>query len=79
MKAQIVSFRCVLRNKFGKIISSTYNQEVITCEPAKGMLQGLAQGLQDLKKGETRRITLPAAEAYGFYDPSLLLEWSRDD
>ena len=79
MKAQIVSFRCVLRNKFGKIISSTYNQEVITCGPAKGLLSGLADGLRDLKKGETRKITLSASEAYGFYDPALLLEWSHED
>ena len=78
MKAQIVSFHCVLTNQLGKIISSTFNQDVIT-EPdgQADFLKGLAAGLQGLKKGEKRRICLPAAEAYGFYNPSLVMEVPR--
>src|SRR5689334_1508403 len=61
VKARIVSFHCVLRNKLGQIISSTYNQDVITCDAAKDSpLRPLAQALQDLRKGQKRRVSLPA-------------------
>ena len=78
---QIVSFHCVLKNKLGKVISSTFNQDVIT-EPLEGSaekdhLRGLVDGLKNLKKGEKRQIMLTASEAYGFYDPSLVIEVSR--
>lgn len=70
MKAQIVSFHCVVKDRMGKVISSTYNHDVLTSDdgPA-GRLKGLAEGLVDLKKGEKRRIIVPAKDAYGFYDP----------
>lgn len=34
---------------------------------------GLSKGLQNLKKGEKRNISLSAAEAYGFYDPNKVI------
>lgn len=80
MKAQIVSFHCVLKDKMGKVIGSTFNHEVLTLPPGPGeLLEGLSKGLQNLKKGERRRICLSADEAYGFYDPSLTMEVSRRD
>lgn len=81
MKAQIVSFHCVLKTKLGKVISSTFNQDVITRDghqPAD-LLKGLVLGLQDLKIGERRQISLSAADAYGFYDPAQVLKKSRDE
>lgn len=78
MKAQVVSFHCVLKDITGRLISSTFNQEVIThTEGPQQMLRGLAQGLQDLKKGEKRRVVLRAAQAYGYYDPQLVIEIPR--
>ena len=78
MKAQVVSFHCVLTDKVGKIISSTFNQDVMTYTLEEGAcLQGLSEGLQNLKIGEKRRITLSASQAYGFYDLSLVIELSR--
>ena len=78
MKAQIVSFHCVLTDKIGKILSSTFNQNVITYVKDKGeLLQGLAEGLQNLQRGEKRQIILSAAQAYGFYDPNLVVEVLR--
>jgi FKBP-type peptidyl-prolyl cis-trans isomerase SlyD len=80
-KAQIVSFHCVLKDKIGNIISSTFNHDVITRledhDGSEDFLKGLAEGLQDLKKGERRRIFLPADQAYGFYDPRLVVELPR--
>jgi FKBP-type peptidyl-prolyl cis-trans isomerase SlyD len=78
MKAQIVSFHCILRDRTGRIVSSTFNQDVIThVDGGAGMLRGLADGLRDLHKGEKRQIFLRAEQAYGFYDPDLLMEVSR--
>jgi len=79
VKAQIVSFHCVLRNKIGNVISSTFNQDVITHIHGQGeFMKGLAEGLEGLKKGEKRQIFLTAPEAYGFYDPGLVITVSRN-
>jgi FKBP-type peptidyl-prolyl cis-trans isomerase SlyD len=81
MRAQIISFRCELRNRTGDLISSTVNREVLTHaegdEPA--MLPALVEGLRDLREGERRRILLTADRAYGFYDPKLVTECPRSD
>lgn len=80
MKAQIVSFHCVLKNPAGQVLSSTFNRDVITWmegAAAQGQLQGLVDGLQGLREGERRSIFLPAGQAYGFYDPALVLEIPR--
>jgi FKBP-type peptidyl-prolyl cis-trans isomerase SlyD len=78
MKAQIVSFHCVLKDRIGKIISSTFNHDVITyIQGQNDQLQGLVEGLQNLKKGEKRKISVAAQKAYGFYDPELVVEFAR--
>lgn len=78
---QIVSFHCVLKDKLGKVISSTFNRDVLTSPvlSAEDKLPGLSKGLQNLKTGERREIVLSAGEAYGFYDTSKVLELSRED
>jgi len=38
----------------GKVISSTFNQDVITIDGQSEFLKGLTQGLQNLKKGKTQ-------------------------
>lgn len=79
MKAQVVSFHCVLKDITGRLISSTFNQDVITHTDGaqQQILHGLAQGLQNLKKGEKRRVVLSAEQAYGYYDPRLVIEIPR--
>ena len=81
MKAQIVSFHCILKNNLGKIISSTFNSNVITYleNQESAVLMGLIEGLQDLKKGEKRKIHLTAQKAYGFYDPKKIITRSLED
>ncbi len=74
MGIQVISFNCVLKNKIGKVISFTYNRDVLTSiDGATPMLAGLALGLQNLTKGEKRNINLSAQEAYGFYEPSKVI------
>lgn len=78
MKTQIISFNCLLKNLTGQIISSTYNHDVLTSvDDDKAMLLGLAKGLQNIKKGEKRIISLSAKDAYGFYDPKKVILYPR--
>jgi FKBP-type peptidyl-prolyl cis-trans isomerase SlyD len=76
MQAQIISFHCILTDKVGKVISSTFNKDVIT-QGQSGFLKGLSEGLQNLQEGEKRRISLSASDAYGFYYPELVMEVLR--
>jgi FKBP-type peptidyl-prolyl cis-trans isomerase SlyD len=78
MSIQVISFNCILKNKAGQIISSTFNREVITASMVPcDVLKGLAKGLQNLKKGEKRSIVLTAEEAYGFYEPTKVILYPR--
>lgn len=79
MRAQIISFNCVLKNKVGRLISSTYNREVLTISDVApvGTLSGLNKNLQDLKKGEKRIINVLAVDAYGLYDPRKVILFPR--
>lgn len=74
MGAQIICFNCVLKDKYGTLISSSVNRNVLTSLPGEGgLLSGLAKGLQHLTKGEKRSIALSAEQAYGFYDPKKVI------
>lgn len=78
MSTQIISFNCILKNKAGKIISSTFNREVLnSCEGNSAILAGLAKGLQNITKGEKRLISLSAEEAYGLYEPKKVILFAR--
>lgn len=80
MDEQIVSFHCILKDRLGRVISSSFNQNVSTgTGDAEGFLPGLARGMRNLKKGERRRILLSAEEAYGFYDPAKVVEVAIED
>lgn len=73
MKSQIVSFHCVMKNVLGRVLSTSFNRDVIT-QLAHGEameVPGLPAGLKDVRAGERRHITVKAADAYGLYDPSL--------
>jgi FKBP-type peptidyl-prolyl cis-trans isomerase SlyD len=80
MKAQIVSFHCILKNKTGHVISSTFNQDVLTQTPDPAApLPLLAKGLENLTPGERRKISLTADQAYGFYDLTKVITKTNDD
>lgn len=74
MNPQVISFNCLLKNRAGLVISSTYNRDVLTMPSVNDIhLLGLAKGMENLKKGEKRKISISAAEAYGFYDPKKII------
>lgn len=85
MKAQVVSFHCVMKDSLGRIISSSFNQDVITELPSSQTettdqnLRGLIQALRDVRTGEKKKISVSAREAYGLYDPKLLIVLKRSD
>ncbi len=80
MAIQVVSFHCVLKNKLGRVISSTFNQNVMTDGPRDAeTLTALVEALQDLEKGEKRSISLSAEQAYGFYNPKLVITCPLED
>jgi FKBP-type peptidyl-prolyl cis-trans isomerase 2 len=48
------------------VFDSSIDREPLTAELGKGMLiPGFEQGLQGMKSGDKKTITIPAAEAYG--------------
>lgn len=79
MRPQIISFNCTLKNAAGRLISKTYNREVltVTAPDQEGMLSGLNKNLQNLTKGERRQFKVPAHEAYGLYDPKKVILFPR--
>ena len=79
MTNQIVSFHCILKDRLGHVISSSFNQNVSTGQDPSGQLRGFTRGMQDLKKGERRSIFVGAEEGYGFYDLAKIVEVSRDE
>jgi FKBP-type peptidyl-prolyl cis-trans isomerase SlyD len=75
MKTQVISFHCTLRNQLGSVLSSTWNHDVLTGPSPDGdLVRGLAEHLEGLQMGERRRIALSAEQAYGLYDPALVVE-----
>lgn len=80
MGVQIISYRCHLKNRLGRTISSTIVRDVLLDPDAPDApLKALSEGLRDIKKGETRQISIPAHEAYGLYDPKLVMTRFLDE
>ncbi len=78
MDVQVISFNCLLKNKAGQLISSTFNRDVLNAtEGNNTVLYGLARGLQNISKGERRSISLCAEEAYGLYEPNKVILYPR--
>jgi len=80
MSIQIISYRCNLKNRMGHTISSSVVRDVLLDpEGAQAPLKALSAGLRGIKKGEVRKISLHAHEAYGLYDPKLVLTRLLDE
>ena len=79
MSVQVISFNCLLKNKAGQLISTTFNRDVLNVVDFEQTthLNFLAKGLQNLTQGERRSISLKAEEAYGLYDPKKVILFPR--
>lgn len=80
MSAQVISFKCILKNQAGQLISSTYNRNVLTFSEVNStdVLVGLNKKLQNLIVGEKRIIKVSAEEAYGLYDPEKIILYPKN-
>jgi len=80
MGIQIISYSCHLKNRMGRMISSTIVRDAVLDPDNNQMpLKALSEGLRDIKKGESREIFLRANDAYGFYDPKLVITRSIEE
>lgn len=79
MSIQVITFNCILKNKTGKLISSTYNKDVLNAleDTTSSNLRGLVSGLQNVSSGEKRTLFIKAEDAYGLYDPKKIILYPR--
>lgn len=74
MKTQLISFNCILKDRFGKILGRSSFQDVLTANQDESpQLKVLTEALSEMQQGEHRKLFVPAKEAYGFYDPDLVI------
>ena len=79
-RPQIISFHCIVKNKLGQVLSTSFNQDVVNQKNIiQDRLPGLVDGLQSVHAGEKRSVLVPAHSAYGSYDPRLVVELRRAD
>lgn len=67
---RVVSFHYTLRDPSGRVIDSSAGGDPITyLEGAGQIIPGLDEQLRSAQLDEKRRVTVPAAQAYGERDP----------
>jgi peptidylprolyl isomerase len=64
--------------KDGKVFDSSYERGVPTPFPLTGVIQGWQKGVPGMKIGGQRRLTIPAALAYGANPPSASIPANAD-
>jgi FKBP-type peptidyl-prolyl cis-trans isomerase SlyD len=79
-RGQVISFHCVMKDKLGRVLSTSFNQDVINQTDQKSSrLSGLVDGLQAVQAGEKRSIFIPETGAYGSHNPALVVELRRSE
>ena len=80
MAAQVITFQCIVKNRCGQLLSHSTSRGVWSNgEHNTSLLPVLADAVIELSEGERRTICLRADEAYGFYDPNLVITRLRED
>ena len=77
---KVVAVHYELKNeKDGKIVESTYDNQPLTfLFGHKNMLPKFEENLKKYKKGEKFQFMLSAEDAYGKYNPQMLIDVSKD-
>lgn len=79
MNPRIVSFHYTLTDPSGKTLDSSAGQEPLTyMEGASQIIPGLEKAMLLLQAQDKRKISVPAAEAYGPREESQIFEISKD-
>ena len=78
MKARVVSFHYTLTNDGGETLDSSKGQEPMSYLEGGGqIIPGLETEIQKLKVGDKKKIKVEAAQAYGPYNESLVVQLPR--
>lgn len=77
---RVISFHYTLTNKAGEVIDSSRDQKdpFSFMEGVGQIIPGLEKSLGLLNVGDTRKIEVPAADAYGTHDAQLIVEVPRN-
>lgn len=79
MKQKVISFHYTLKDKAGQQIDSSRGGKPMDCLEGDGqIIPGLETELKKMKKGEAHSVMIPAAQAYGTYDPRFVITVDRD-
>lgn len=79
MAQKVISFHYTLTNQAGEILdSSKDNQPFSFIEDAGQIIPGLEKELSGLQKGDKRKISVPAADAYGERNDDLIVRVTKD-
>ncbi len=75
---RVISFNYVLTDKSGKKLDASKGEPLSYIEGSHQIIPGLESELSSLKKGDKKKISVPAAEAYGELNPDLKMAVARD-
>jgi FKBP-type peptidyl-prolyl cis-trans isomerase SlyD len=80
MKQRVISFHYTLTDKSGKVLDSSVGHEALSYMEGSGqIIPGLEKQLTGLKKGDKKKVSVPALEAYGLWDDKKIITVSRDE
>lgn len=78
-KDTVVTFNYTGKTSDGKEFGSTQGKQPITVLIGEGnIIPGLEKGMMGMKAGQKKVINVPAAEAYGPHEASLVIQVPRD-
>ena len=78
MSTRVVTFHYVLKDKAGKVLDSSQGHEPMTYLEGSGqIIPGLEEALKTAKSGDKQNVHVPAAQAYGEHDKSLMFDVPR--
>ena len=76
---KVVSFHYTLTDPSGKLIDSSSGQSPLSFMEGSGqIIPGLERQMAGLKKGDKRKIGVPAVEAYGLRDDKMVIKMPRE-
>ena len=77
--ANVYSIEYTVKNSKGEVVDSNKGQAPLEFVAGKGqIIPGLEKEVEKMEVGEEKTIKVPAAEAYGEYNPEMVQELPRD-
>ena len=77
--ANVYSIEYTVKNSKGEVVDSNKGQAPLEFVGGKGqIIPGLEKEVEKMEVGEEKTVVVPAAEAYGEYNPEMTQELPRD-